>query len=493
MGNGVEAGVGTPVPAAGAVDERPGMLVKVSYGFSGTVDYLIFLSFELFILFYYTQVLGLSGFLAGIAILISMIFDAVSDPLVGSWSDGLRSRFGRRHSLMLASVVPLALAFYALFSPPAGLSETALFAWLTVSGVCMRLALTLFSAPASALAAELSPHKGDRAELGIYRQVVSALAQMLLIYVAFSIFFKATPEFANGQENAAAYSPFALAVLVGIVACIAIVFLGTYRRTRVLESRLAEGATPPFSFSRAFASWWEVLVRLRNFRAIFFGLLFASTMGSCYRSLNLHLGTYMWTLTPEQISFWQQLFLIGMFSMAIGTRLIINRVEPKHAYLCGYCMLLFGYGLPSALTVLGVLPPAGAPGLAVALYAFNALAGAGAGLLMVCSLVMFSETTDEYQFLTTVSRTGLIFGLVTFGNKAASGLGKLLSGWSLDLLDFPSPVTADAMTPELLNSLALTVVGVVFVLGSIGLAFLMTYHLPRERHAEILAGIRRTA
>lgn len=477
--------------AAKSVDlrERPSMLVKVSYGFSGTVDYLIFLSFELFILFYYTQVLGLSGFLAGIAILISMIFDAVSDPLVGSWSDGLRSRFGRRHSLMLLSVIPLALSYYALFSPPTGLTESGLFAWLTVSGVCMRLALTLFSAPASALAAELSPNKGDRAELGIYRQVVSALAQMVLIYVAFSIFFKATPEFANGQENAAAYSPFALSVLVGILACIAIVFMGTFRRVQVLESRLSSERAPRFSLRSAFADWWKVLVGLRNFRAIFFGLLFASTMGSCYRSLNLHLGTYLWTLSPEQIKNWQQLFLIGMFTTAIGARLIINRVEPKHAYLCGYLMLLFGYGLPSTLTVLGVMPPAGAPGLAVALFSFNALAGGGAGLLMVCSLVMFSETTDEYQFLNAVSRTGLIFGLVTFGNKAASGLGKLLSGWSLDLLDFPSPVTAEAMTPALLNNLALTVVGVVFVLGSIGLAFLMTYHLPRERHAQILAGI----
>ena len=52
-----------------------------------------------FVLFYYKQVLGLSGTLTGLAIAISIIWDGISDPLVGAWSDRLRSRIGRRHPL----------------------------------------------------------------------------------------------------------------------------------------------------------------------------------------------------------------------------------------------------------------------------------------------------------------------------------------------------------------------------------------------------------
>ena len=55
-------------------------------------------AFGFFLLFYYNQVLGLSGTLAGIALFIALAFDAVTDPLVGSWSDFTRSRWGRRHS-----------------------------------------------------------------------------------------------------------------------------------------------------------------------------------------------------------------------------------------------------------------------------------------------------------------------------------------------------------------------------------------------------------
>ena len=50
-----------------------------------------------FVLFYYEQMLGLSGTLTGLAIAISILWDGIGDPLIGMWSDRLRSRIGRRH------------------------------------------------------------------------------------------------------------------------------------------------------------------------------------------------------------------------------------------------------------------------------------------------------------------------------------------------------------------------------------------------------------
>ena len=75
---------------------------------------------------YYNQVLGLSPSLCGLAFMVAMIFDAVSDPLIGAISDNFKSRFGRRHPFMFFSAIPLALGFYLLYQPLAGLSETGL-------------------------------------------------------------------------------------------------------------------------------------------------------------------------------------------------------------------------------------------------------------------------------------------------------------------------------------------------------------------------------
>ena len=80
---------------------------------------------------YYNQVLGVSAALCGAAFLIAAVADAISDPVVGALSDQVRTRWGRRHPLMLLSALPIALVFYGLYQPPTGLSEHGLFFWLS--------------------------------------------------------------------------------------------------------------------------------------------------------------------------------------------------------------------------------------------------------------------------------------------------------------------------------------------------------------------------
>ena len=470
---------------------RAPFLVKSLFGFHGAVDYLVFLAYELFVLFYYNQVLGLSGVLTGMAILISMIADAISDPVVGSWSDNIRSKYGRRHLFMFGSIIPLGISFWLVFAPPSDLGGYALFAWLTVTSIALRLALTFFAAPASAVVAEISPLKSDRAEIGIYRQFISAIAQLGLIYVAFSIFFQASPEFANGQENAAAYPSFALAVSFALMAFMLISSSASYRHIKRFEATLSVSQRAGFSIVKALKGWGDAILDLKNFRAVFLGLFFATTMGSTYRGMSLYFGTYMWELDPDQIRNWQQIMLIGMLAMAVGARFVVQRVEPKYPYLIGYFILSMSYILPPALTIAGLMPPAGSEQIALTLYAFNAAAGMGAGLLMICSLIMFAEATDEYHFVKAVSQTGMLFGLMTFGNKAASGLGKVVAGWITEAVGFPDKENIDLLTDRILFDLGLYVVLVMAVMGSIGFLFFCTYKLTRERHAEILDGIRK--
>ena len=102
-----------------------------------------------FVLLYYKQVLGLSGTLTGLAIGISIIWDGISDPLIGAWSDRLRSRIGRRHPLMIAAVIPMAAGFVMLYGPPGSVlsDQGQLFAWLLISMLLLRTALTFFMVP----------------------------------------------------------------------------------------------------------------------------------------------------------------------------------------------------------------------------------------------------------------------------------------------------------------------------------------------------------
>ena len=106
---------------------------KITYGFGQLAEGVKNTAFGTFLLLYYNQVLGLSGTLAGVAIFIALCFDAVTDPIAGSISDNFKSKWGRRHPFMYASAIPLAVAFYFLFAPPADLSSFALFIWMALS------------------------------------------------------------------------------------------------------------------------------------------------------------------------------------------------------------------------------------------------------------------------------------------------------------------------------------------------------------------------
>ena len=106
------------------------LYTKLAYGIGQLGEGFKNSSFETFLFFYYNQVLGVSGTWTGIAIFLALCVDAIADPLVGSLSDGWRSRFGRRHPFMYAAALPMGVCFALLFLPPDGLSERALAAWL---------------------------------------------------------------------------------------------------------------------------------------------------------------------------------------------------------------------------------------------------------------------------------------------------------------------------------------------------------------------------
>ena len=69
-----------------------------------------------FAMLYYTEALGLSPALAGIAMSIAVFWDALSDPIMGHISDNTRSRFGRRHPYMLVGGLLMALSFYFIWA-----------------------------------------------------------------------------------------------------------------------------------------------------------------------------------------------------------------------------------------------------------------------------------------------------------------------------------------------------------------------------------------
>jgi GPH family glycoside/pentoside/hexuronide:cation symporter len=134
---------------------------------------------SMYLLKFATDVLLIAPATIGAIFLAGRIWDAVSDPLVGTLSDRTRTRLGRRRPWMLASAVPLGLSIAALWSPPQAAEGARLVAWVGGSFLLFYTFYTSFRVPHMALGAELSRGYHDRTRVFGVMQAVESLGMML--------------------------------------------------------------------------------------------------------------------------------------------------------------------------------------------------------------------------------------------------------------------------------------------------------------------------
>lgn len=129
---------------AATLDIPPlGMKTKLFFGIGSLAEGTKTVAYSAYLLIFYNQVMGVPATLVSSALLISLLFDAVSNPILGHISDHTRSRWGRRHPFMYAAALPTALFFWMMFNPPAGLSNGAMFWYILVVSLLGRVAINL--------------------------------------------------------------------------------------------------------------------------------------------------------------------------------------------------------------------------------------------------------------------------------------------------------------------------------------------------------------
>ena len=105
--------------------------------------------------YYLNQVVGISPNWTGALILASLVIDSVLDPLIGQWSDNVRTRWGRRHPFMYVGAALMGVTFYCLWHAPANLSGQALFVYMLL--IAVRIANSVHDIPSNSLVPELAP------------------------------------------------------------------------------------------------------------------------------------------------------------------------------------------------------------------------------------------------------------------------------------------------------------------------------------------------
>ena len=444
-------------------------------------------SFGFFLLFFYNQVLGLSGFLTSLAIVFALLVDAVSDPVIGSWSDGVRNRWGRRHPFMYAAAGPFAICFYFLFAPPDGLSEMGVFFWLVVFSVLTRTTQSVYSIPHTSMTAELSTDYQERTLLSSLRGILQSVGTLMVFLIGLQVFFGATPDYPTGQLNPEAYPRFAAVFSIIIFVGVVLTAWGTHSHIPYLPQANPDGDR--FSLMQVMREA-GMAFGLRSFRAVVLtAVLFGMTMGMV-AALSIYLGTLYFQFSLELIGLSFPASVIGSF-LGAGLATPLGRmIQEKRTLLIGGLIWYAVWNtMPIILSMLGLFPKPGDPMLFYLVMTANAICTMGIGVLTVMIGSMIADITDQHEEKHGSRNEGIYFAASSFAAKAIGGFGIVISGVVVDVAGIQRNATVETIDPGSLWKLAMAMGPGVLMMIGITVIAASFYDLSQAEHARVRAAI----
>lgn len=402
---------------------------------------------RLYLLIFYTDVVGLRPGLAGLAVALGLVWDAVTDPVMGAISDRLRHRLGGRRFFVLIGGGLLATGLILVFSPPLLEGQGARFTWLLGSYVFLNLGLTVLAIPHTAMSSELTEDPHDRSVLFGWRFAFANVGAVLA--AALPVALDSGDSDGTGGIGALGPVCWVTGVLIVLGSTIAWAATGRVRRPAPVPST-------PFRLR-------ALLLPLQNpaFRPLV-AAYFVATVGiGVNGAVALYYYGHYLALTDRQIQILLVVFMT-VFTTSLAGWVRASRTFGKQRPLTVGAVIL-GVGTS---VMYPVLPPGN--------FALPLVLGAiGLGSLVGCILLIDSLLTDviDHDRLRTRSQNaGVYFGIWRFAAKLARAAALLSTGLVLELVGFdPKDASRAGAHPAIAWSFG-PGVGVFFVAAGLILA-----------------------
>lgn len=418
-------------------------------------------SVSLFLLFYYTDALGLSAGMAGLIYMLASIWDGALDPFMGAIADRTRSRWGRYRPYILAGAVPVGLSFAFLYYRPA-LDGLGLVAVVMASHFLFRTCYTALSIPYTSLNARLTPSSSERSTLAGLRIIFATLAGLV---VAVST----QPMVARFGGGDAARGFFYAACVLALIA------------TAIFPIVFAVTREPPESKEDVpvlrMADYWRSLRGNRAFWIVMAGIVCAVACSTALGKSVLYYFKYYLhdeAASRTALSLCAALGLIIVPIWILATKFIGKRA----AWFVATGWGLVGLAVFAAIDIRG-------SALMIAFLAYMQVCSLGLALTFWS---MLPDTVEYGEWRTGLRAESFIFGLGQFFLKVALGLGAGLFGWALQWVGYRPNLEQTATT---LHGMKLIMVAFPAVGLALGAAAMLFYPLRRGVHEDIVGQLAR--
>ena len=434
---------------------------RAAYGFGDFGFNLYWSTVSFFILYFYTDVVGLSGTTAGLIFLVAMLWDAITDPAMGYLAQRTKTRWGSYRPYLLFGAFPLAVSLVLAFYNP-NLEGASLILYALFAHMLFRTAYSAVNIPYSALSARITQSTKVRNSLAAWRVSLATVGSSLVAYST----LKLVEIFGQGDASRGFFLTATLYAAMSIP-----VFLLTFVATRESAQQVPVAESADLRHSLA------DLLKNKPFMIIVAATIFA-TLGGVLASKTL---VYYFKYT------------IGV-GTAVGTAfaassLVILIAAPFWAFVTAKTSKRLVWRAGALISIAGslllFLNPYETVPVVVGIAALSAFGAAAAHLTFWSAL----PDTVEYGELRNGRRDeSLTFGVMGFIQKASYGVAAALAGLLLDLIGYEANGSQDQSTLDLLK-----VVMTLLPAGFILVAFLIigNYRLDQPTHERIVAILRR--
>ena len=427
------------------------------YAFSGFGINIFFGMPMMFMLIYFTDVFGISAAAVGTLFLISRIWDAVNDPMMGGFVDKTKTRWGKCRPYLIFGPLVLGVAFYLLFSGPQGLSGTQKLVYAYITYIFYGMAYTLVDIPGHALISRITNNSIEKTKVMTLRRVIANFGMLIGAAAVVPL----VGVLGKGDQ-AKGYSLTALVFVV--IAGLPIILSGLTAKERV-ESAPSSGN---FQFKNIFS-----ILKSNKPLMIIVSVYIVNQIAMSIKTAAV---AYYFTYNIGKVEMIAVVSGISLIFTILGTGLIpliSRKIGKKNGVIAA--MVIIG------LTSLGLFfTPYSNTTLVMVWFVFNSLAaGIGLGLPFIIAI-----DSVEYGEWKTGKRTeGLVFSMLTFGTKLASAIGGATLGY---ILTFTGYSANTLQTPMALQGILISMAIIPIVVSIIGIILMRFYNISESQMSEIM-------
>ncbi|MDD6211196.1 MAG: MFS transporter [Bacteroidales bacterium] len=408
---------------------------KCAYGCGDMASCLFWQTFSMFLLFFYTDVFGISAGAAGTMFLFVRIFDIINDPFIGSMADRTKSRFGKFRPWILYGMVPFGiLGFLMFYTPELATSAKLVYAYVTYT--TMMVIYSIVNIPYGALIGVITSDTTERTSLSAYRTVFAFVGGLIVqAYTKKMVDYFGLLKSVDGTT---VNEQFGYSMAMGIYAVLAIIlftvtFLGTKERVKPIKEEnnaisidlkdLMKNV--PWILLTLVSILTCLYVALRNGSILYYFKYYVQDtttefMGFTLDALFMVVGSIfsiVGTMSLKPISKWLGKKNTYIASMALGT----------------ICSVAYYFLTPDQIA---------------AMFILQVICNFAVGPAMAMMWSMYADTADYSEYKTGRRATGLIYSSASSAQKMGWALGGSLTGYLLAYYGFEANTV---LSPETQN------------------------------------------